>query len=73
MKHLNVGGPLVTMALRKSMTPSVMLLVLILGLMGLLLLLFPLSLSGNVLYCIVQSCNVLYDTLLTVILYYILW
>ena len=45
------------------MTPSVMILVLLLGLMGLLLLLFfPLSLSDNVLYCIAQSYTALYDT-----------
>ena len=31
------------------------------------------SLAGNVLYCIVQSCNALYDTFLMVMLYYILW
>ena len=47
----------------KSMTPSVMILVLLLGLMGLLLVLFfPLSLFDNGLYCIVQSCTRLYDT-----------
>ena len=44
------------------MTPSVMILVLQLGLIDLLLLFFPLSLFDNVLYCIVQSYTALYDT-----------
>ena len=39
-----------------------MILVLQLGLMDLLLLFFPLSLSDNFQHCIVQSCNALYDT-----------
>ena len=64
VRHLNAGSPLVTITPRKVMTPTVMILVLLLGLMGLLLLLlfFPLSLFDNVLYCIVQSCTALYDT-----------
>ena len=51
-----------TIAPRKFITPSVMILVLLLGLMDLLLLFFPLSLFDNVLYCIAQSCTILYDT-----------